>query len=287
MKKWILTLTALLLCAGMLSAAMAEATETMGEGTVTFAGEAAGESAGGGEAAEPVTAEAVVPEGMSRAVIGLDDRITISNVSEFPYSAIAYLEVTAKCGCSWDGTGFVAGKPDIVMTAAHCLICTEHGEWANKLTMYFGFRNRGSYMYRYNGSWNACVGTVFPSGRYSIEKDWGIIRVNENLAEKVGGMGSYFGISDSDIPSKYVNVAGYRDGKLRVDSGFQSVLDSDHTRFEMDEVSGNSGGPIFDDDGYAVGIIIAERMREDSPVYNVGYRLTGEIWDEILKLSNY
>ena len=46
-------------------------------------------------------------------------------------------------------------------------------------------------------------------------------------------------------------------------------------------------GPIFDDDGYAVGIIIAERMREDSPVYNVGYRLTGEIWDEILKLSNY
>ena len=47
----------------------------------------------------------------------------------------------------------------------------------------------------------------------------------------------------------------------------------------MDEVGGNSGGPIFTTDGYAVGIIIAETMdKNDNPIYNVGYRLTYEVW---------
>ena len=283
MKKWMVLVTALVMCLALLGYAAAEDVEEMGEGTVQFFDNAPATET----TEEPTQVETMVPDNVDRAIIGRDDRITISNVKEFPYSAIAYLDVQAECGCRWTASGFVGGKPDVIITAAHCLVCTDHGKWADRLNIYFGYKSKSNYMYKYSGGWEAWVGNIFPNHEYSIDNDWGVIKVNENIAGKVGGFGTVFGMSDQETKSTHVVVAGYRDAKLRKDSGYLEILDKDHTYFYMDEVSGNSGGPIFTEDGYAVGIIIAENVKNGVGIFNVGYRLTGEIWNKIHELSSY
>ena len=88
-------------------------------------------------------------------------------------------------------------------------------------------------------------------------------------SDKVGWLGSYWGMSDSQIANQFLYVAGYRDGVLKYDYGFADAKSSQHIKYRMDTQPGNSGGPVFTRDYYAIGINIAEN---DS--YNTGYRLT-------------
>ena len=224
-------------------------------------------------------------ESLNKAVIGADNRITVSNPSQWPYCSIAYLDVVGECNCHWSGSGFLVGDSGILLTAAHCLVCTEHSSWAKNISFYFGYKNAKSYLYRYTGWWSAYVGNTFPQRNYSIEKDFGIVKLDASVNKGASWLGAYWASSDSDMQNFYVNVAGYRDNKLRYDSGYMSVLDNDHVSFLMDEMGGNSGGPIFTNDGMAVGSIIAEcEDQYGRPVYNIGYRLTYEVWQQIEKL---
>ena len=278
MKRRLSMMLVLCLCFAALTPSLAED----GNGTVLFFNDTPQEAAG---PAEAVALNPLIPDNMARAVIGADDRVTIANVTEYPYSAIAYMEVTADCGCDWTGTGFVCGGNDTLITAAHCLLCTRHGAWARKLTLYFGYKSKKNYLYKYDKGWTAYVGNTFRDGHYGIEKDWGIIKLNENVADTVGCFGSLWNQSDEELAAVYATVAGYRDFTLSSDSGYLSVLDEDHVTFLMDEESGNSGGPIFTADGNVVGIIIAESSKNGEAQHNIGYRLTGQILKKIRQIS--
>ena len=99
-------------------------------------------------AAEEVGAEEYkpfIPDDLEKTVFGKDDSITVSNPASYPFSAIAYMEVTGKCGCDWTASGYMVGT-DKMLTAAHCLFCTEHWEQAEKIIFYFGYKNRRNYM---------------------------------------------------------------------------------------------------------------------------------------------
>ena len=100
--------------------------------------------------------EPFAPENLDKVIIGSDDRIT-ADVRQYPYSAIGYMDVHAKCGDTWTGTGFMAGKR-LFMTAAHCMYCDEHHAWADEVTIYFGFRSQKNYAYRFTGGWTAWIG---------------------------------------------------------------------------------------------------------------------------------
>ncbi len=252
-------------------------------GTVIFFDDAMTDDAG---SAGPVSLDPLIPEAMDRAVIGADDRVTVTNVAAWPYSAIAYMEITADCGCDWTGTGFVCGGDDTLITAAHCLVCTKHGAWARKLILYFGYKSKKNYLYKYDRGWTAYVGNTFRDGAYGIDGDWGIIRLDENIADTVGCFGSAWDQSDEQISAAYATVAGYRDFLLRTDSGYMDVLDESHVSFRMDEESGNSGGPIFTEDGCAIGIIIAEYTKNGETQYNIGHRLTDRILKKIDQIHN-
>ncbi len=229
---------------------------------------------------EPV--EPYSPEELEKAVIGADNRVTVSNPSQWPYSAIALMDVTGECGDHWNGTGFLVGDTGIFLTAAHCLYCPEHSKPAKNIKFYFGYKSSKNIYYKYTGDWKGYVGNTFSGKEYTIYKDYGVVKIDKKVPKKVGWFGAYWADSDKDIQKYYAYVAGYRDGKLRYDSGYLNVLDSDHVQFTMDEVAGNSGGPIYTSDGYAIGIIIAETTNQyGTPIYNVGYRLTHELWQRV------
>ena len=286
MKKRLCLILSLLLCLTVLYPGLAEEAETeednTGEVHVVDPSELVEIVAGD----EGETVEPSVPDGVERFTINGDSRVSV-NVRDFPFCAIAYIEATGECGETWYGSGFVAGKyGNTVITAAHCLVCPKHGKWAKKLTFYFGYKNRKNYMHKYSGPWYAWVGNTFTSHEYSYDGDWGVVRLkNEKISNKVGGFGMDFP-SDSAVPSKYVYAAGYSDQTLQKDSGFLTLLDSKHFKYTFDTVKGDSGGPIFTADGYAVGIVIGETSSSNGvPLYNVGYRLNSEITQAVDKVQ--
>ncbi len=278
MKKWLSLFLAVALLLTT-AAAFAEDTdaENDGKGTVTLLDDIEAVPEDLDKALN--STEPFAPDDVDKAVIGADNRITVDNTMSWPFSAIALMEVHGECGCNWQGTGFLVGNTGLMLTAAHCLVCPNHSKWADTIYFYFGYKSSGNYLYRYTGRWDAYVGNIFAQKKYSIEKDFAVVKISSDVPAVCGSLGAFWADDDSTVSSYYVNVAGYRDGKLRYDSGFLNVMDADHVNFLMDEVGGNSGGPIFTTDGYAVGIIIAETMdKNDNPIYNVGYRLTYEVW---------
>ena len=212
-----------------------------------------------------------VPDTVDRAVFNADGRVTVFNPAAYPYSAIAYMDIVGTCGDHWSGTGFMVGK-NRLLTASHCLVCSDHSAWAKTIDFYFGYKSRRNYLYRYSGRWTAWAGNLFKDRSYTTQNDFGCIRLKKNVGDTTGWLGAYWNRPDSAIESDYLYVAGYRDGMLKYDSGWAKVLDDTHMSYTIDAVAGNSGGPVFTWDNYCVGIHIAESKR-----FNIGYRLTSAV----------
>ena len=230
-----------------------------------------------------IVEEDYVPETVEKEVIGTDDRILIKNTKDFPYRAVAYMYMERPCGCTMTGTGFLVGKNKLI-TAAHCLVCHEHGVWSNKITFYFGYMNDRNYAYKYSGRWYAYVGSTFQNG-YQNNDDWAVVKLYENVGDSVGWFGWKSGLSDSVFQNKYLNLLGYRHGVLRWSSGPVEVRNSKLIKYTIDTEKGNSGGPLYvieDGNYYAVAINIAG----DSTI-NIGHRITGDVAKYLRKLDEH
>ena len=213
---------------------------------------------------EESSEEPWIPEDAEKAVFGADNRITVRNPSAYPYRAIAYMSVYASCGHSWTGSGFMISK-NCLATAAHCVVCPKCSKWAKSITFYFGYQNSKNTYYTYNGSWYAWAGDLFPGKQYRINADYAIIRLNSDVGNRTG----WFGIKWNANPSgKKLYVAGYKGGVLRYASGTAALNGSNHLKYTIDAVAGNSGGPVYDASYYTYGIHIAENS-----VYNTAYRM--------------
>lgn len=199
--------------------------------------------------------EPYVPEHLEKTVFGRDDRTTIKQTNQYPYSAIAYLKVKGQCGCDWTGSGFMVGKSGMV-TAAHCLVCKTHNQWVKGMTMYFGYRNDKNYAYRYNEQFTYWYGVnPYATGRYSETNDYAYIKLNKNVGEQVGSFGIRYAQPSQD--GQVYNLAGYRHGVLKTSSGTVSVYNDLLFKYVIDTEPGNSGCPVFDNEYYAVGINVS------------------------------
>lgn len=204
--------------------------------------------------------EPTVPENIDKTVIGKDDRVVIENTACYPYSAVAYLEVEYECGEHATCSGFMVGNKTMA-TAAHCLICSDHRKPVKYLTAYFGYKSRDSYYYRYNDAATIWTWTDFPNGYDNDAKNWdlGLVVFNKDVGSYTGTFG-LMALSDDEINQQYWGInAGYRSGILRAAVGEIEAYDPYRIRNLIDTESGNSGGPVFVEQGkgnyYAIGII--------------------------------
>lgn len=219
-------------------------------------------------------------DGIDREVFDIGDaRVTVENTDEYPYSAIARMEITFTCGCESNATAFLVG-PDRLLTAAHCLVCTDHSAWTDSITFYFGYKSRWDYLYKYDGRWTAYAGNLFKKGEYDIDYDYGCLKLEERVGDVVGWFGYRYGEPDRTFKNQYLYIAGYRDGILKYDGGYASPLGRQHIKYWMDMQPGNSGGPVYTPDYHALAINIAENNE-----YNIGYRLQDYVIEELDKLK--
>ena len=216
--------------------------------------------------------------GLGGSIIGSDDRVTIWNTNQYPYSAIANMYMHYTCGCEGQGTGFMVG-PSGLVTAAHCLVCTDHGKTADRLTFYFGYNTDGSCNYYYDGATRYWYGTDFtrPDGSHGYDTcdyDYGYVK----FPERIGDVTGWFGVtvkSGSSIDGWY-EVAGYRQGYLKTDSDQVKQYNDKQIIHYADMLSGNSGCPIFTSDYYVVAINVADTKTE-----NYGRRITTDVFNNM------
>ena len=229
----------------------------------------------------PVGTDPFYPDSLDRVIVGEDDRVTVTDTGVFPFSAIAFMKVRAKCGCSKECSGFMAG-PSGLITAAHCLQCLEHHALLDHVDFYFGYQSDNNYLYRYSGDFEYIFGTDFldTGGAYSKEWDYGYVLFDESIGYNTG----WFGIAsleDIDITSEVLTVAGYRDGILKFDSGFATVENPRIISYTADMCPGNSGCPVFfyrGRDVYATAINVAENEARQK---NYGRRINGWLYDQM------
>lgn len=229
-----------------------------------------------------------MPEGeLDKAVIGTDDRTLIRNRRQYPYSAVAYMIVTNTCGCQSTGTGFMVNT-NTMMTAAHCLVCTTHGGLAEEVILYFGYDSDKNYLCKYDDSMEYWCGTYFEEGdgtyAYTYDHarwDYAFVRLNQNIGEKTGWFGLY-SKEDAALNAELYDVTGYRRGDLKTSYGPVEVQNEEMIGFQIDTQPGNSGGPIYDSNNYAVAINVAES--EPNQV-NFGRRITDDILTKMRSLG--
>ena len=216
---------------------------------------------------EPVPdVEPYIPEELDRTIFGKDNRARVINPSNYPYCCMAKIVVTAKCGHSWYGTGFMVGK-NKMLTAAHCMYCYKCSSPAKTATFYFGYNAKnGKYYYKTSSSVTFYVGTKFTGRDYTVVNDYAVIKFKSNVGTKTGWLGIRWNYAAN---KKSFNLAGYHAGILKKQKGKVYVLNNTHLKYTLDTQGGSSGGPLYDDDKYSVAINIAENSS-----YNMAHRLT-------------
>lgn len=218
------------------------------------------------------------PDTLEKTVVGADNRTTISSPRTYPYSAIAYMQVKARCGCEWTGSGFMVSK-DCLMTGAHCVACTKHGDTACNITLYFGYKSNKNYLLKYDGATTYWYGTNFrdSQGTYNTDWDYAYVHLEKNVGDTTGWFG-LTAMSDSSLRTSYLEVAGYRRGELKTSHGHVPGVWDLVLFHDADTEHGYSGCPIFNNDYYVVAINVAG---DNWMGCNTGRRITPELISEM------
>lgn len=217
----------------------------------------------------------IIPESLEegKAVIGYDNRIVIANPYQYPYSAIAYILAEGTCGCAWTGTGFMISNR-WMMTAGHCMYCTQHHKPVKYASFFFGYEDERNYLLFQDAGCTIWVSESVQEERDYHEDDYAFVRFDDPIGEYTGCFGYWYDAPDSIIESEAIYCVGYRDGVLKSDYDWVRVLNSKFLTHTIDMVAGNSGCPLFDKDYYVVAINTAE-ARDGTE--NYGVRLTDQM----------
>lgn len=203
----------------------------------------------------------------------------------FPHSAIAYLHVRYECNCWNRTTGFLVG-PDVMMTAAHCVFCPNHGKPYRTISAYFGYRSTEDYACLYDKGYEAHRGTSFlqSDGTYkyagSTEDDYAYLKLEEPIGEKLG----WFGLKAADdqtLLTTHLMLGGYskQTGEFKTGHGRATHLFPKKFYYYIEAVeAGLSGAPLFTSDYDVVAIQVAADFEKK---IDIAKRITRPLIDQM------
>ena len=234
--------------------------------------------------ADPAVEAALVAPSVPETVIGTDDRIQITNTSEYPWRVHASLLITAADSSMWIGTGWFIG-PHTLATAGHVVFIyapgtPRHG-WVRSIKVMPG-RNGSTLPY------GSVTSTDFRSVSGWTQSgdenyDYGAIRIPTELGNTVGWFG--FGVySDSDLLASTANISGYPGDKP---SGTQwyharqvASVNSRKVYYAVDTAGGQSGSAVYRViDGARYGIAV---HAYGGATANSGTRIIQPVYDNLL-----
>ena len=221
------------------------------------------------------------PEGLTKTILGSDDRY-YGDAASYPNSAVAQLYLHYPCCDKWlNPSGFMAG-PDLLVTAAHCMVCMDHGGAADRVEAWFGFKNTKNFLYHFTGSTRYWYGTTFrqPDGSFKYtwqdqDRDYAYLI----LSERVGDVTGWFGLtslSDTEIEGSVYTVSAYKDWTFQSSRGVAHPYNEYIFSHQADTLPGFSGGPVYDQNYYVVGINVSASTNE-----NYAHRVTGGMLSEM------
>lgn len=228
-------------------------------------------------------------------VIEPDERVRIEATTEFPWRAIADLDVHFPNGVG-TCTGFFIG-PRIVATAGHCIFNSAEGGWAISIKVMPG-RNSSSLPY---GSQIVSTASLHvPSQWVDLNNsgyDYGAIILPDAILGSQTGWFNLISLTDSDLTNRLFNIAGYPadkpDSACSIIPACQLWLDAESIGFVTDRIvsyavdtyGGQSGSPVwYFDGGWYVAAIHTNGY--ESPICATGLNCGTRITDAVLREIN-
>lgn len=222
----------------------------------------------------------------SRSIIGKDDRDIITDTDASPYAAIAYLSISYSCGCGATGTGFMISK-NCMLTAGHCIICTDHGNEASSITAWFGYKSSSDYLLRKTATPNDSV--IYHDPNYTGSQknyDYGYVVFNTNVGNTTG----WFGMAsrnDSTLDGMNINVTGYRYGVMYDCVGEITSVTNKRIKYDADTEPGQSGSPVYFNDSTYGNLAVGIHTTGTDVLNwkNSGWRITSEFINHLADLG--
>lgn len=201
-----------------------------------------------------------LPEMIKDVIVGQDDRLRIPNSSEYPFSCICSLEITAANNREFVGTGWLI-KDNLVVTAGHCVFMHRQGGWAKQVRVFPGRNGQRITKQHMASQLHTVVGW---KDEMDTRYDYGCIRLTDPVVD--GGEMGFRVLGTTELERKPLHVIGYPIDRSFTMCGQVRCLATAYERilvYDLDIYGGYSGAPTF--------------IVEDNKIYAVGIHTSGDL----------
>jgi glutamyl endopeptidase len=224
-------------------------------------------------------ADAAGEPSLLEVVIGADDRVRINNTAVRPWSGICHLNITARNGQRFIGTGWLIA-PRTVITAGHCVYIHNAGGWVSEVEVSAG-RNAAVRPFGAIKSSRVSSSPEWVAAR-NRNHDYGCIILPKAPRSTSGALPfsfNYAARTDVQIRSRALNLSGYPGDKGGITQWFHArmakAVTPDVITYDIDTAGGQSGSPVWHLENNvrtAVGI-----HTNGSPLGNSATRIRGPV----------
>lgn len=188
-----------------------------------------------------------------------------------PYAKVGLILVTWADGSAGVGTAAVVGRNDI-LTAGHNVYNPDKGGWASSYEFYFGadynsFSDQfDSYSFSYSLTSDYEWETIAWPDLVYVDSNNSTLLLSESqydiavigVSKPLGDFTGWFGLDPNRNFGQIVTEVGYPQGSNGMMAGSVYVTKNSYYSVYMSNTAsmgpGSSGGPLFTDDGYIIGV---------------------------------